>query len=215
MLMVTAIGFSYPETQHLIIPPSGISGWDNASGTFRPISINEEGVIKIEGDIEVDVAPSFKDTSDDPARAQLDAEDRVIINIGSETINLITGITAVKDAVEAIDEITLATETIGLIDKLNEVVDNRGISDFSNAPIILSVDTTTPTIIGDLGDNRVVYIYSDEDVNFGGSSIASGSNAPFIPGGAPFVKFRFNKSEPEFYLIGRTNSATIQVWGAE
>ena len=168
---------------------TGLSFWDAASGTYRLVGTDYplpmDAVVEL-GDVTIESIPSYIDSLGTPTRALVDTEDRVLVNIGSETIGL-------KDAIEASTGAITGIAAVGRT---------------------LTVTTGAAVSVGDLGDARVVYVYSDEDVNFGGSGVASGSAAPFIPGGAPFVSFRFTNSTPDFYFIGRSEEATVQIWEA-
>lgn len=117
-VLVSCVGFaSYPEAKHLVIPPSGSSGWDNASGTFRPLSVTNEGNLKIDGEINlgdatIDVVPSFMNDLGSATRAIVDSDDRAVVNIGSETVGLVTAIDAVTTEVSSPTE--WAQQTVSL-----------------------------------------------------------------------------------------------------
>ena len=197
-----------PSTPRLLFEDGTYLGKDNP----MPIS----GDIEV-GSFTVEALPSYKDSTGTATRALVDSEDRVIVNLASETIGLKDAIDLVTAEIEASGVNASETVLISAIDLVETAVDNSNdaISGIAAAARTLSVTTASAVSIGDIGTARTVYIYSDKDVNFGGSGIATGLAAPFIPGGAPFVKFRFTSATPDFYFIGRSETATVQIWEAD
>ena len=178
---------------------------DGKTNTY--LQLSDEGLLRISGDVEIgDVSiesiPSYKDDVGDATRAIVDNSDRVIINIDSES-NLLF---------DKLNEViaSIASETV----LVNAIDTTDSITALQN-PRILTVGVDEATIIGDIGTAKAVYIYTDNDLNFGGIELASGTGEPFIPGGAPFMKFNLSHPTPAFFMIGRTATATVRIWEAQ
>lgn len=188
MLFNACFGFS----QTGVFPSGATQGWDNVNKKWVPVKVDSQGKVSIDGNVEfgdvtIEAIPSFVDSVGSATRAIVDTENRSVVNIGSETL--------------------------GLLDTISE--NNDAIGGFVGSVKTISATTSSAVSIGDIGTSRTVYIYSDKDVNFGGSGIVTGLSAPYIPGGAPFIKFRFTSATPDFYFVGRSETATVQIWEAD
>jgi len=115
---------------------------------------------------------------------------------------------AAQQATEAIDIQAAQASTTLAVQNLDKM------TGFAAAHLTVSASTATAELMPSLGTARKVYIYSDKDVNFGGSGIVTGTDAPFIPGGAPFVVFTFSSADPAFYFVGRSETAEVKIWPA-
>lgn len=92
-------------------------GWDNDAGKWRPLGVNASGGLAIDGEINlgdatVDVIPSFMNDLGSVTRAIVDSDDRAIVNLGSETVGLVTAIDAVTTEVSSPTE--WAQQTVSL-----------------------------------------------------------------------------------------------------
>lgn len=224
-----------PSTPRLMIAPDGTLVSD-----ANPLPTKITGAeVSIElGDLSLETIPSYEDTLGSPTRALLDANKHQLINfddvldeiaslsldISSSKTAISTAVGDVETAVEAVEtEIASGNVTINesilevkdAVDTLAASVDVDKISDFSATVITVSAETGAAIVMPDLGTARTVFIFSDKDVNFGGAGVGTGDAEPYIPGGAPFVKFRFSTNTPAFYFRGRSETASIRIWAAE
>jgi hypothetical protein len=103
-LVSTASFAVWPNAKNIEVRPGSMLGWDNASATWRPVKIDQDtGEIGVTaemtiGSITVDVFPVYADSVGSPATATVDASNRAVVNLGSETIGLIDTINAIVTA---------------------------------------------------------------------------------------------------------------------
>jgi len=146
LILISTASFAWPIAKQIEVRPGSVLGWDNASATWRPVRIDPlTGDLGVDaevniGSITVEAFPVYADSLGNVATATVDASNRAVVNIGSETIGLISAINAVAAAcasetnlVTAINAITtalgnpliveaeLATDSIGLIAAINAV----------------------------------------------------------------------------------------------
>lgn len=110
-LLITCMAvYSYPESAYMPTRPGSISGWDNTNEVWRPISITASGAVEMEAEITssvelgsttIDTLPSFQDSTGTATRALVDDSQRVLVNLGSETVGMVDAIEAVETDVEA------------------------------------------------------------------------------------------------------------------
>jgi hypothetical protein len=148
------------------------------------------------------------------ASSPLDVALRVQVNIGSETINLISNIQALQNK--------LATDTWGLKVSITSFTTqlpagtnaigfagSNCISSFSTS-FTLAVGTATAVIVPALGGTaRVLHIITDQDLNFGGTDTPTGTKSPYIPGGCPDFTFNISTGTTGIYVRGRTASCSV------
>lgn len=91
-----------PSQPKIMLDDGTIVGPDN------PMPVDAEVNV---GSITVDAFPVFADQTGNPATATIDAENRAIVNLGSETVGLKAAIDAVKAAIEAM---TVTVDTSAL-----------------------------------------------------------------------------------------------------
>jgi hypothetical protein len=111
-------------------------------GAGNPLPVDAQVNI---GSVTVEAFPVFSDQAGDPATSQLDSSGRVKINIGSETIGLITAINAITSA--------LNTQTNTIINNLAVAI--KAIQDIPLVPAQttvtrISLPANTSTLIEDI-----------------------------------------------------------------
>jgi hypothetical protein len=194
-----AQGVPSPATPRLMIGADG-----KLISATNPLPVDVAGGISVTiGSSTFTASPVYADDAGTSTLGLTDSERRVVVNIGSETIGLVDEVADL-----AAQQATETADTISAIDSVSHI------SDFATTVQVVTVGTSAAVIMPALGTARAVFVYSDEDVNFGGSGIGTGEAAPYIPGEAPFVKFQFGKADPAFYFRGRTATATVQIWAA-
>lgn len=120
---------SYPITEILIVPPSGISGWNVASQTFRPIAVSDDGMIMVDvGTISLEIGALEQTVVDSTATisAELQAlaaqqateSADLLVAAASDTL-IIAAVETVRQEIE--DSGVNASETV-LIAKLDELL---------------------------------------------------------------------------------------------
>lgn len=106
-----------PETPAILVDGNG-----NDTRT-HPLPVKMDGDIEI-GSITVDAFPVYSDAAGNPATATVDANNRAIINIGSDSVGIKTSVDAVKSSVDTVKTAvdtstqpsnTVATRTITLV----------------------------------------------------------------------------------------------------
>lgn len=88
-----------PETQYISVPPSGLSGWDSASATWRVVGATPEGKLIVDvtiGSVTVSVFPVYANAAGNPATAAVDISHYAMINLASDTVGLVDGISSVS-----------------------------------------------------------------------------------------------------------------------
>jgi hypothetical protein len=168
----------------------------NPSGGFTFIQTDSDGILKSNVNI---------------GSATFTFPGAMDISIASHLVPLPSGTNNIGH-VNVDGDVTIGSETIGLITAI-ESIDQ--ISDFDAAYLSVTVGTSAAVIMPSIGTARQVYIFTDQDVNFGGSGVETGTSMPYIPGGAPYVKFKFTKADPAFYFRGRTATAAIRIMKAQ
>jgi hypothetical protein len=198
---------------HLVPLPSGTNNIGKVTVEEMTISSETIGLISTISSITSEVI--------DLALQQATESSNLIAEVGSvtskvndlalqqatESLNLIAEVGSVTAMVEDVKD-AMATVTLAI-----EAIDQ--ISDFDAAYLSVTVGTSAAVIIPNIGTARQVYIFTDQDVNFGGSGVETGTSMPYIPGGAPYVKFKFTKADPAFYFRGRTATAAIRIMKAQ
>ena len=151
------------------------------------------------------------------ASSPLDTLGRVIVNIGSESIGLLTLLKSISSAIGSDTlglKVSMATFTTPLPSGVNAIgfIGANAISTFSTA-ITLSVGTSAAVIVSALGGTaRVMHVCSDQDVNFGGSDTPTGTGSVYVPGGAPDFTFNIATGTTGIYFRGRTASASVRIF---
>jgi hypothetical protein len=116
--------FAWPTSEQVRKGTGAISGYDNASGTWRPVAINQDtGALITDaevniGSVTVDAFPVYADEAGNVATAVVDVDSRAIVNIGSDTsgiTGLLTNIYAETQSAGAI-----ATETLTLVANVSQ-----------------------------------------------------------------------------------------------
>lgn len=123
MLTLTAALWAWPEAKRIEVRPGSILGWDNASGTWRPLAVIGDGKLDVNtsiGSITVDAFPVFSDGAGNPATATVDTDHRAIINIGSDTSGLLTA--AENISLFSAPANYLATDTVTLVAGVSQEV---------------------------------------------------------------------------------------------
>jgi len=95
LLLVALAQCSFGQGSVEIIVQDPATGYTKPVSSANPLPVDAEVNI---GSITVDVFPVFADGAGSPATATVDASNRAIVNIGSETIGMITAIDAVPTA---------------------------------------------------------------------------------------------------------------------
>lgn len=96
-LLIASVSLAtWPEAKRMEVRPGSTLGWDNASSTWRPFAVDPDtGAMEVNtgiSSITVDAFPVYADSTGDPATATVDNSNRAVVNIGSETIGLVSSI---------------------------------------------------------------------------------------------------------------------------
>lgn len=97
-------GIAHPATPRLMVDADG-----NLVSKTHPLPVDADVSI---GSITVDVFPVYANMDGDPATASVDLNNHVLVNIGSETVGLVTAIDAVTTEVSSPTE--WAQQTVNL-----------------------------------------------------------------------------------------------------
>ncbi len=127
-----------PSQPKIMLDDGTIVGPDN------PMPVDAEVNV---GSITVDAFPVFADQTGNPATATIDAENRAIVNLGSETIGIKDSIDSVKTAVETAQaSTTLAVEDVAFFVKPANVIATQTVSLTANssAEITSALSPGTP-----------------------------------------------------------------------
>lgn len=167
-------------------------------GAGNPLPVDAQVNI---GSVTVEAFPVYSDQAGDPATSQLDSSSRVKVNIGSETIGLITAINAITSA--------LNTQTNTIINNLAVAI--KAIQDIPLVPAQttvtrISLPANTSTLIEDIYAANPLYRqkYIDiktEDpeqkfwISFGAAAVIGGNARPCM--GNVYVE---NRIQP-MYII--------------
>jgi hypothetical protein len=104
LVLISTASFAWPIAKQIEVRPGSVLGWDNASATWRPVRIDPlTGDLGVDaevsiGSITVDAFPVYADSLGNVATAAVDADNRAVVNLGSETIGLIDAIDAIPTA---------------------------------------------------------------------------------------------------------------------
>jgi hypothetical protein len=108
-VMITVTGFPYPVGKFMQVPNGGLLGWDDDAKLWRPIAVTASGSMAVDsdasftvdlGDVSLESIPSFQDSTGTPTRALTDSEDRAVVNLGSETVGIVSGLSAVEAGID-------------------------------------------------------------------------------------------------------------------
>jgi hypothetical protein len=191
LLIVSVAMATWPDAKHIPVPNGATLGWDNASGTWRPAAIDQntgELAVTAEvsiGSITVEAFPVFANGLGEAATATIDAENRAIVNLGSDSIGLVDAISALQVAP------VVATETKVLAANVAQEVGGnltvrRWISISSDTDAEFWVDFGDTTAVGTVGvgyrtiGNRTFSVPADYLCNIIAST---GMNLYIIEGG--------------------------------
>jgi hypothetical protein len=127
-LISVAICAAWPNAKNIEVRPGSMLGWDNASATWRPVKIDQDtGEIGVAaevniGSITVEAFPVFADELGNSATATIDAENRAIVNLGSDSIGLVDAINAVEAELSNAhaDPLVAATHTFAILNYLSD-----------------------------------------------------------------------------------------------
>lgn len=91
------------------------------------------------GSVTVNVFPVFADGSGNPATATVDASNRAIINIGSDSVGIKDAIDLVKAAIQGNITVVISSDTLGLMNEIDEA--NRPANEVATQTITLVANT--------------------------------------------------------------------------
>lgn len=98
---------AYGQSVHQIAVPDA-AGYPRVVDTAHPLPVT--GDLEI-GSVTVDVFPVYSDAAGNPATATVDANNRAIINIGSDSVGIKTSVDTVKTSVDTVKTAVDSTTT--------------------------------------------------------------------------------------------------------
>ncbi len=93
IFLSVAMAFAWPNGKSMPRPSGANLGWDNASATWRPLAVVGSGALNVYlEDATIEAIPSFQDAAGSATRAVLNTDNQAEIELASETIGLMDAI---------------------------------------------------------------------------------------------------------------------------
>ena len=180
-------GIAHPATPRLMVDADG-----NLISKTNPLPVDAEVSI---GSVTVDVFPVYADLDGNPATASVDLNNHALVNIGSETIGLVSAIDAAG---------VNASETV-IITKLDEILDATA----SQTALTASIDAVTTEVSSPTE-------WAQQTVNLTAATAADITTG--ITGSRKFIIVKSQDTSKQFWVsvdgaavIG-TNGMLVQDW---
>jgi len=115
--------FAWPPSDQVRKLDGSTHGWNDTLKRWEPIGTDGLGNLSVDaevniGSITVDAFPVYSDSSGNPATATVDASNRAVVNIGSETIGIVSALTNIYAANQSAG--AMATETLTLVANVSQ-----------------------------------------------------------------------------------------------